>query len=293
MLKRIVVATDFSPAAGHAVARAAWLCKHAGAELTVVHTVPERAFFDRVFHRHELDYDAIVNGAQAALQRILQDLERSHGLKSHSALRNGAAHREIAAAAAAANADVLVIGARGESESVADGGPLGGTALKSFLGAALPLLLVRRPVSGAYDKILAGVDESAAGRAVLAAALELCDSSTSCELLHAFDVPFAQRLRVQEIKESTIDAYAAGEQERCERELERLASELHARDRVRTIVVRGGSAAAVVREIRKREPDLVVLGKRARYPRPAEPQSLDSVSLTVALSDSADLLAIP
>ena len=128
MIQRIVIATDFSPAASRAMARAAWICRHSGAQLTVVHAAPERAFFDRVFHRHQLDYDAILSGAQAALQSALGDLERTHGVKAHSALLSGAAHREIIAAAA--DADLLVVGARGESEAAADSTALGGTALK-------------------------------------------------------------------------------------------------------------------------------------------------------------------
>lgn len=288
MLQRVLVATDFSPAARRAVARAALICKQSGAALTVAHAVPERALFDRVFHRHDVDYGAIVTGAQVALQAVLEEITRTYGLSANSALCNGPAHREIAAAARNAQADLLVIGARGEGEAAA--GPLGGTALKVFLDASSLLLLVRREASGPYGKVLAAVDDLAAGRFVLGAALELSDRATICELLHVFDVPFAERLRAHSVKEATLDAYAASERARCERELATLASELQASSRVRTIAVRG-SAATVLQEIRNREPDLVVLGKRAVYPRPAD--HAQSVGLTVAFHDSADLLGVP
>ena len=291
MLKHILVATDFSPAAERAVARAGLICRSSGSQLTVLHVLPERALLDRIFHRDEIDYEAMVSGAAHALRNTLNDLDRRYGVKAGSAVVNGAAHRMIAAAATADKADLLVMGTLGERESRAAQG-LGGTALKCVLETTVPLLLVRRPVQGEYCKILAAVDDSKTARSVLAWALAVSDGESACEVLHAFDVPFAQRLRAQNVKEATIEAYATRERERWANELMALTDELGASGRVRPIVVRGGSVSAVTEEIRSRQPDLVVVGKRDRY-TVTDLANIDSVSLDVVLNGSGDVLLVP
>jgi nucleotide-binding universal stress UspA family protein len=306
MVRRVHVATDFSAAAGRAVGRAVLLAKAPDVELTVVHVVPERALLDRLFQRHELDYDAMTAGAQHALRDVVDELARGHGVRAGSALLQGAAERAIVTAAAAAAADLLVVGALGEgADADADPGldhaapgaapddgrdALGGTALKCFLRTALPLLLVRRPVRGDYQKVVIAIHALDAAPAMLDAALAWSPGAAH-EILHAIDVPFAARLRAQNTKEATIDAYAARERERWERDLAALARE-HAGDAVQPVVARGGSPRAIVRAIAERQPDLVVVGRRAP-PGERAFDDLDSVSFAVAQRGAYDVLLMP
>jgi nucleotide-binding universal stress UspA family protein len=293
MLQRIYVATDFSPAAGRALARAALIGRRTGAALTVLHVLPERALLDRAFNLHEIDYERMVAGAEHALRDALDQLERTHGVKAGSALLHGAAHRVIAAAAPPSKADMVVIGTRGERESGAETGRLGGTALKCYLATAVPLLLVRNPAVEDYGRVLAAVDDSDAARFVLASALAVSAEAAVCEALHAFEVPFAARLRAQNVKEATIAAYAAREREHWERNLAALTRELGAAGRIRPVVVAGEAIPTVMHEIERRRPDLVVVGKQTRYSRIADAQSFDSVSLDIGLHASSDVLVIP
>lgn len=301
VVRRVHVATDFSAAAGRAVARAALLAQAPDVDLTVVHVVPERALLDRIFLRNELDYDAMASGAQHALRDVVDELARTHNVRAGSALLQGSAGRAILTAATNAASDLLVIGAHGEGadiDAAADDEPvprprddedrdtLGGTALKCFLRATLPLLLVRRPARGPYGKVVVAIERLEAAPTLLQHALAWSEGATH-ELLHAIDVPFAARLRAQHAKQATIDAYAARERQRWEQELSALASR-HPGTSVHPVVARGGSPGAIVRAIAGRQPDLVVVGRRGKgY------DEVDSVSFAVAQRGAYDVLLVP
>jgi len=291
MLKTILVATDFSVAARRAVMRAALLAKESGARLHVLHALPERQLFDRLFGRNDIDHSAIAAGAQRALQ-IELDAIRSHpGIEAQSLLREGAAQRVITAAAEEIGASLLVIGAHGEREPSQRARMLGGTALKCFARTTLPLLLVRRDVVGNYYRILAAVDDSAGAIGVLAAVNEVGGSRSVCQAVHAFEAPFDARLRAHELKEATIAAYAAQERDKAERNLR---SRLEG-TRITPVVLRGNPAEVVAREVREREPDLIVIGKRRVLPDvdPDGRRYFGSVSLRVAFEADTDVLLVP
>lgn len=290
MLQRLLVATDFSPAAHRAVLRAGVIAKETGAEVTLLHVLPERGLIENIFHRHELDRTQIAAGAERSLQKEIDAIHAAYAIAAKPAIVEGTAHRAIAAAGAALRADLVVIGTRGESESELGARMLGGTALKCLGRMPLPLLLVRCEMRGRYYKVLAAVDRSESSRDVLAWALEMSKGVAICEVLHVFDTAFAKRLRAQEVKEATIEAYATEERDRSRRELVALATRLSAAERVTPLVVRGNPVAAIMNEIAKRQPDLVVLGRHSRRTRVADSEAIGSVSMRVAFDAPADVL---
>jgi universal stress protein E len=295
MLKTILVATDFSVAARRAVMRAALLAKQSGGRLVLLHVLPERKLIDRWLHRDEIDHSAIVAGAERALQSELDALQVHPGIKAGSILREGAAQSVISEVAAETSATLVVIGAHGERQPAQGARMLGGTALKFFARTSLPLLLVRRDVAGNYYKILAAVDDSTEATQVLSAAAELNGARSICQALHVFDAPYAERLRTHHVKEATIGAYAERELERAEQSLQRRLDLLECARRITPIVARGGPAATLLNEIREREPDLVVIGKRRRLPDvgTAHDRYFGSVSLRVTFEATTDVLLIP
>jgi nucleotide-binding universal stress UspA family protein len=295
MLKTILVATDFSVAARRAVMRAALLAKHSNGRLFVLHALPERNLIDRWLHRDEIDHAAIAAGAERALQAELDALRTHPGIHAQSIVREGAAQRVITEVAAEIEATLVVIGAHGERQPAQAARMLGGTALKFLARTTLPLLLVRRDVPGSYYKILAAVDDSAEATEVLSAAAELNGARSVCQALHVFDAPYTERLRTQHIKEATIGAYAEREHGRAEQALQRRLDLLELARRITPIVVRGNAAVTILDQIREREPDLVVIGKRRRLPdvNVTDDHYFGSVSLRVAFEATTDILLIP
>jgi nucleotide-binding universal stress UspA family protein len=295
MLKTILVATDFSVAARHAVMRAALLAKQAESNLRVLHVLPERSFLDRLLHRSDIDQSAISAGAERALQAEVQAIDEHTGVKAQAILREGTAQKTITAVATEIGATLVVIGAHGERQVSHGLRTLGGTALKCFARTSLPMLLVRREVEGNYYKILAAVDDTSEATQVLAAAAQLNGARSICQALYVFEVPFADRLRTHKVKEATIGAYAERGHEQAERDLQRRLELLECARRITPIVVRGTAAETILKEVRDRQPDLVVVGKRRRLPdaEPREDHYFGSVSLYVAFEAMTDVLIIP
>ena len=292
MLQKLLVTTDFSLAARRAVVRAALLAKQSGGELHVLHVLPDRGLFNRLFRRSDIDHAAIAAGAERALQTELEAIRGRVGITAKPLILEGTAHRVISAAASHVGATLVVIGAHGERGSAHGARTLGGTALKCFARTNLPLLLVRREVEGGYYKVLAAVDGSPESNLVLAAAVEAGGSRAICQVLHVFEAPFAERLRGHSVKETMIEAYAAEEEDRARKELHTLLASVAGTERITPIAIRGNPATALISEIRERQPDLVVVGKR-RCVSDLEPQPFGSVSLRVAFQAAADVLVIP
>lgn len=293
MLQRILAATDFSAPGRRAVARAALLARQLDVELVVLHVLPERSLFDRLFHRHEVDYSTVAAGAERAVQADVDDVRSRLGISARPMVLDGVAHRVIATAGPALKADLIVVGARGEGAPGGSLHALGGTSLELLNRASMPLLLVRQPVEGQYYKVLAAVDATASSRAVLAWALQLGAQGAVCEAVHALNIPFTERLQAQGVPEETLDAYVSEERERWERELAEIAAQLGATDRITSVVARGHPATVVMREIYERQPDLVVAGKRRPGAAEADRHGFGSVSLRVAYDSPSDVLIIP
>src|SRR5579859_674924 len=68
LLKRILVATDFSPAGQRAVTRAGLLAHQHEADLLVLHVTPDWNLFSRWTSSHPQHYEAINQYAQRALR---------------------------------------------------------------------------------------------------------------------------------------------------------------------------------------------------------------------------------
>jgi nucleotide-binding universal stress UspA family protein len=295
MLKTLLVATDFSVAARRAVLRAALLAKQANATLYVLHVLPERTLVERLLHQSSVDHSAIAAGADRALQSELESIHSHTGVQATPLVREGTAQKTITAVATEIGATLVILGAHGERQSAQGARMLGGTALKVLARTSLPLLLVRRDVPGNYYKILAAVDDSEEATDVLTAAAEFNGARSVCQALHVFEPPFAERLRAHHVKEATIGAYAEREHDRSQQALQRRLNLLECARRITPIVVRGSAAETLLKEIREREPDLVVMGKRGRLPDSGvqDDHYFGSVSLRVTFEATTDVLLIP
>lgn len=111
--KRIVVATDFSDTAGHALEYGVALARAIGAEIVLVHAyeAPTYAFPDGAMMAGDL-----LQRLQAASQEALDAAVRaqaSSGVPVRGKLRMGTPWREIVAMADDERADMIAIGTHG------------------------------------------------------------------------------------------------------------------------------------------------------------------------------------
>jgi nucleotide-binding universal stress UspA family protein len=289
-IERILAATDFSPPSERAVQRASRLARLTGAQLRIVHVAPERGALERWLGPADAGEADMLRGAGVALSDVCAAVEAAHGVRPSSGLVVGKAARSIDEAADSFDADVVVVGARGENESQFREPSLGGTAVKLLKRARLPLLLVRRPADEDYRRVLIAVGAGESARRVVAGAKWIAERAQCC-LLRAYEVPFAARLR-GDVAQAAVEAYASEQQKAEEAALASLAADAGFEHPPRSVVVRGAAAGVVLSELHVLDPDLVVVGKHERDHRDALVE-LGGVALAVASAAHCDVLQVP
>jgi nucleotide-binding universal stress UspA family protein/predicted phosphoribosyltransferase len=106
VIAHVLAATDFSPAAAHALRSAANLSARLGAKLSVVHVVPPAPLFSYSGAPSE---EAIEN----VRGRLEAEIASAAGERGNAILREGSPAVEVVRTARAIGADLVVVGSRG------------------------------------------------------------------------------------------------------------------------------------------------------------------------------------
>src|SRR5688572_23188848 len=94
--KSILVATDFSDNATHAVRKAALLAEHHAARLTLLHVVDPAGFKPlRQWFSPSIDLDLKAAQAHAALRRFAAEINGKHGVPARFRVAIGESFDEI------------------------------------------------------------------------------------------------------------------------------------------------------------------------------------------------------
>jgi universal stress protein A len=142
--RKVLFATDFSPASRPAFTAAVELAREQKGRLTIVHVMPsvvplgvETYVTARMYEEME---SSVQRWAEKRLDTLVEQARRSK-VSARSALLAGAAHEAISAAAAKERADVIVIGTHGRTglERVF----VGSVAARIIGSAPCPVLTVR------------------------------------------------------------------------------------------------------------------------------------------------------
>jgi nucleotide-binding universal stress UspA family protein len=290
-LARILVATDFSAAGERAVRFAAsWAARHRAA-LRIVHVTPPARWLTGPWGQSRAALRAIHSRVSAQLTRIAHECDPLHALEVSTGLLTGKASREIVKAAAEFDCNLLVMGARGGGALADAESGLGGTAAKLLDCSRQPLLLVRHAATPPEERVLAAIDLSPVSHAVIAAA-RTCAQGQRLQVLHAYSVPFAERLESYGYSEQTMNVYWADEQAQREARI----SDLIADDRglpTDTIIARGDAVRLLLEHIRTREPTLVVVGQHSHAARRSNESPYVSVAHYVATYARTNVLIVP
>ena len=136
--------------------------------------------------------DTIDRHAANALKEVAQAADPQRKIELSTGVLPGAAARSIVDAARDYQADLIVVGARGERDAAGER-VLGGTSAKLLATAQVPLLLVRRDEKDPVMGVVAALDLSARSRVALEWA-DLAAAERHLYAYHVYDVPFATRL---------------------------------------------------------------------------------------------------
>ncbi|BAU50201.1 universal stress protein [Sulfurifustis variabilis] len=295
-LQAIVAATDLSPRAGHALARAIRLAREHGARLTAL-TVVERAFSESpgsdsalraIFRVSDGVEEEVLAGAERELRDEVARLARGKPLACDVRARLGSAFGEILNAARDTQADLIVLGAHGRH--YLRGLLLGTTAARVARHGERSVLVVRKPASRPYRRVIVATDFSEHARRALRRARRLAPAA-GIDLFHAYELWYEYRLRTGITSDEVQRLHLDYETQARER-LAALAREAGLDPGVTPCVVRYGYAGnLVVKAAAERRADLVVVGTRGltglNY------ALLGSVAEHVLRESPCDVLVVP
>lgn len=294
VLKRILVATDFSAAGRVAVGRAGQLAKQNEANLFVVHAHPDWNLLAGSVPAGIDQYRAISEHAEQALGEELEFLQATFGIHARGETRSGRASQVLQSVVAEFEPHLIVAGARGEHDSPTMAPFLGGTALKLLAFANRPVLVVRRSALVPYAVAVAAVECASAAARRLIAWTRVLAREGDCHIVHAFDVPYVERMRKQGVAEDTIRSCGEDVRSAAKSFIDQVLDNTNgASQRIHAHLIRGEAVAAVLAEIRRLQPDLVVVGKHEHPPRDHLTSSLGSVAMRIAYHAPGDVLVVP
>jgi nucleotide-binding universal stress UspA family protein len=289
----VLAATDFSSAAEQAVWRAAHLARDLGAPLVLVH-VHEAPVLGEVWRQFQAwmpglsgaEAQAVQQAAQERLQSVADALQARLGCTAVVArVLTGQAAAAIADEAALCEAQLVVIGARGE-HGLADV-VLGSTAERLLHTVACDLLLVREYAGRAHERMLLPTDLGPDSRAALRRLRGVLPQVDSV-LLHAYELPYENKLAYAGVDAAHLEDLHRRAQAELQLALQALAREVGHSDLPSVCkVVHGYAPAVIAREARSLGVDLIALsaGRRTALERVV----LGSVCVHLALESPCDL----
>jgi nucleotide-binding universal stress UspA family protein len=256
----ILAATDFSPAAGRALQRAAQLAARGGAALHLLHVIAlEDAGLWRRLTGQPSDV-ALRDRLAAQLDTLGRALPAT---PAGTHIREGGVAEGIVAAAGALGRPLLVMGARGEN--LLRDLLMGSTTEKVLRKTTCPLLVVRGEASTDYRHVLVPTDFSAHARAALLLAAELAPAAR-LTLLHVYDAPFEGKLEFAGVSPDDIQAYRERSRADAGAQLADFLATLPAplRGRIDHELAFGQPAMVVLDRAQALGCDLIAVGKHGR-----------------------------
>ena len=289
-IQTILVATDFSTPARHAVERAFRLAAPAGSELHILHGL-ELDTLDSLREMLGVNLDTVKAGmvdcAREQLKQTIEGPANPTGVTARAHVVIGNPINMIAAEAVALNTDLVVLGARGES--ILRHAMLGSTAARLLRRSGrYPVLVVKQPPRRAYRSVLVAVDFSPVSVEAIRSTKQLAPKA-DLFLLHALELPYEGKLRFAGVDSDVIHRHIRTEQEQRRNQLHRLADAagLQPEEYVATVVHGAPSQQIVAQE---RGCDLIVLGKHGTHF--TEELLLGSVTKHVLAGSRCDVLVV-
>lgn len=294
LLRRILVATDFSAAGHAAVARAGQLAEQYQCQLMVCHATPDWTLFSERATAKQQHYAEITRNAEEMMRRELAWLAQEHRVTTaRGEVNRDRATIAVTRAIESFQPDLLVIGAGGEHVLLNGEIVLGGTALKLIARVTVPLLLVRNASPAAYSSTLAAVGgDLSSARRLTRWASTLAGSGT-CHVVRAYDAPYANRMRLCNYGETEIAQSAEEQRHLAQKDCEVLERTAEPGSHLTVHIVRGAPLPTVLGQVKLCGPELVVIGQH-RHQADEHPGAWSSgLGTRIAYHSPTDVLMVP
>jgi len=282
----ILSMTDLTDLALPALDRAYRLAAEGGGRLTLLHVIRQRTT-DQLRKLLGQDASSVVETlrakAQEGLQALAAEFGEKYGVSAQSKLVAGKLLRSIIDEAAACDADMLVLGSSDGDFLVSS------TATRLLRLTSLPILVVKRPPRGSYEKALIPLDLSVACQKPAGLALQIAPHA-DLSLFHAFETPFDCTLRHTGIGEDVIRKLRGNAQAEAYHQLKSAAARLPGEVHVRLVPSHCDAAQSIFDETSAYPYDLIVMGRRGA--NMVEEFLLGSVTKRILAEASADVFVV-
>jgi nucleotide-binding universal stress UspA family protein len=250
-MKNILVASDFSARAEHALHRAAQLAREHRARLTALH----------VLDHQPRDGEPEVTTVEAQLRQHVETVTTLPPAEVTTSVRTGAPFVEIIRHARQEAADLTIVGAHG-AQFLKDLF-FGTTAEKIVRKGACPVLVARQTTQEPYRRIVVAVDFSSDSRAALKLALQVAPQA-KYHVLYVYQ-GFEGQLRRGGLAETEIARHRKQWTKHAQQELETFLRDIDCHGRfVKRIVKEGRPAYVIPKTARRLRADLVAVGTTGR-----------------------------
>jgi len=276
-LQRIVIGVDFSPASTEA---ARWAAQHFqdGVELIFAHAVSGRA------EEEGLSQDSPDKNAAERLRIFAESISAK---RMRLDTRRGNAARLLSDIATETDADLLIVGARGERAAIDRS--LGTTAQYVVRESTVPVLVVAQARDRGVSRILVPVDdESAASESLRWAALL---SNRFNADVTTFHVDASGALSQPALPRRDAEPSVNADSNKARRWKELAQASGIPGDRVTSEVASGVPAVEIVSAATRNAADIIVMGRKTA--RSLQRAVLGSVTATVLSSPPCSVLVVP
>jgi nucleotide-binding universal stress UspA family protein len=290
--KLVLVATDLSAPARHAVERAFLLAASTNSELYILHAMELNALdsLREMLGDDVLAVKAALNrDAHMRLEQLICDAAIHRGIAARTCVAEGNPLATIAAEADALDAHLVVLGARGES--FLRHALLGSTAARLLRKSSRrPVLVVKQAPHEAYRSVLVAVDFSPISIQAIRMARHVAPDA-DLVLIHALELPYEGKLAFAGVDEAVIRRYVTTESEVRRERLRDLAAVAGLEPIAYSgRIIHGDPSQQIIAMEQEYDADLVVVGKHGTHF--AEEMLLGSVTKHLLAEAQGDVLVI-
>lgn len=264
-MNKLLVATDFSAPARHAVMRSAALAQHLKAALHITHII-EPSFTEHLKALLKLDQEQTQQHAETnaklQLNALMVAVNEQSEIQPTVSLQSGSLLPTLAEQVAQYAADLVLVSSKGED--FIRHWTLGSTAERLIRLLKCPMLVVKQSTQVGYRRVMIAVDFSDWSLSSIQLAQEIAPDAHYV-LAHVFDVPEEGKLRMAGVSEFDIINYRNELMQERQVDLKRLAQQAGLSDaKWSPLVMKGNASSRLLEAEEEQDIDLIVLGKHGK-----------------------------
>ncbi len=265
MMNKLLVATDFSAPARHAVMRSAALAQQFKASLHITHII-ESSFIEHLKALLKLDQQQTQQHAQTnaklQLNALMVAVNEQNDIQPTVSLHSGSLLPTLAEKVAHYAADLVLVSSKGED--FIRHWTLGSTAERLIHLLTCPMLVVKQSTQVSYRRVMIAVDFSDWSLSSIQLAQQIAPDAHYV-LAHVFDIPEEGKLRMAGVSEFDIINYRNELMQERQVDLKRLAQQAELSDaQWSPLVMKGNASSRLLEAEEEQDIDLIVLGKHGK-----------------------------